>query len=281
MWGLRALLPPIVVTLSKSISRTIRYTCPTPPEWEFVSKGSDRAGSDPAAKGWNVQTVLEVHRSKWDMFAQVVQSTGPLDATPAEARSARNFFHNLSMSFGYVLALAAHEKKVVSLLDWGGSLGYYFLLGKALLPGVRIDYHCKEVPVLCEYGQRLLPEATFFVDDACFDRTYDLVFASGSLQYVQDWKSTLCRLAAAAEEYLYVTHLPVTETAESFVAVQRRYSFDHTKERLGWVINLGEFLSCATDSEMELFREMFVSDKFLIHNAPQECDFRGFLFRRW
>jgi hypothetical protein len=38
----------------------------------------------------------------------------------------------------------------------------------------------------------------FREDESCLERTYDLVVASSSLQYAEDWRGLLDRIAAAA-----------------------------------------------------------------------------------
>jgi hypothetical protein len=113
------------------------------------------------------------------------------------------------MSYGYVLALAAGGRERPSLLDRGGGIGHYLPVSRALLPGVEIDYHCKGVPVLAEHGRELFPEAHFYDDDSCLEGRYDLVLASGALQYAPDWKATFAALAGATSGLLYVTLAPV------------------------------------------------------------------------
>jgi hypothetical protein len=74
--------------------------------------------------------------------------------------------HTQYILFGYVLALAARHKTKVSVLDYGGNLGDYYRLGRALVPDVKLDYHCKELPQVAEAGRRLTPEVTWHTDDA-------------------------------------------------------------------------------------------------------------------
>jgi hypothetical protein len=69
-----------------------------------------------------------------------------------------------------VLARTGHGRERISVLDWGGGVGQYFPLARALLPEVKIDYHCKDVPVLASVGRELLPEISFYDDDPCLDR---------------------------------------------------------------------------------------------------------------
>ena len=47
------------------------------------------------------------------------------------------------------------------------NLGDHYWLGKALVPGVDLDYHCKELPRVAEAGRQLTPAVTWHSDDAC------------------------------------------------------------------------------------------------------------------
>ena len=91
-------------------------------------------------------------------------------------------FHNVHITYAYVLALTAHRKDAISVLDWGGALGHYYQIGKAVIPDVEIDFHFKEVPKLVELGRLLNPDVHWYADDSCLERTYDLVMMNGSLQ---------------------------------------------------------------------------------------------------
>jgi len=182
------------------------------------------------------------------------------------------------VSYGYVLALAARQREQISVLDWGGGIGHYLPLSRALLPGVEIDYHCKDVPVLAEHGRKLFPEACFYDDDSSLERRYDLVLASGALQYSPDWRATLAALADATEGLLYVTRAPALRSA-SFVVLQRAQAYGYDTEYLGWVFNRDELLSAVRMGGTELVREFLLSawlDAAHVPEAP--IGHRGFLF---
>ena len=80
-------------------------------------------------------------------------------------------------------------------------------------PDVTVEFHCRELPLLCSFGREAMPEVYFHDDDSCLDRTYDLVIASSSLQYTEDWEPLLARLAGAASGLVYLAGLPVVTTA--------------------------------------------------------------------
>ena len=126
---------------------------------------------------------------KWPEFARALQGTTPVGMShESENVSGADYgTHNTMMSFGYVLALAAQGKQKISILDWGSGIGHYYLIARALLPGVDIEYYGKDLPILCEGGRQVLPGVTFFDRDAdCFQRQYDLIVASSSVQYSQN-----------------------------------------------------------------------------------------------
>ncbi len=252
-----------------------------PPEWQCLPEGWRT--SDPSVKGWNVKSIVDTQRAKWPEVLRLARGTGPLPvhlwasdlSRPNAAAS------TVLMAYGYVLALAAWKKDRLILLDWGGGVGHYKLISQALLPHVEIEYHCKDVPLLCEAGRELQPSGSFHEDDeSCFARDYDLVLASGSLEYVEDWKHVVRRLAEASRRYLYITRLPVVHRAGSFTVVQRPYRHGYATEYVSWVLNRQEFLGHAGSLGLRLIREILLSNGPRIHGAPEQCEVTGFLFSR-
>ena len=211
----------------------------------------------------------------------MVEGTGPLGVAHESDLTTNTDInsHNTIMSFAYAVALAAHRLESLSMLDWGGGIGHYYLLARSLLPNVRIDYHCKDVPVLAEYGAQLFPEQHFYTDESCLERTYDFVTASASLHYTEDWQTLLAALAEATRGYLYVTRLPTVLQAPSFVFIQRPYAYGYNTEFLGWCLNRASFLSEAEESGLTVVREFVIAERPSIANAPEQCQYRGFLFQ--
>ncbi len=275
---IKYLLPPFVIDLAKYL---LRITGREPIEWEYIPQGWQIEQTDAKIKGWNVKSVLEAYKARWPDFALSLEKTTPfgMSSTTAAANHYDLSSHNVRVSYAYIFTLAAHLKSSISMLDWGGGIGHYYLFSQLLLPSVKIDYHCKDVPILSEYGQSLFPDAHFYTDESCLDRQYDLVLASGALHYSQDWVSTLKKLAKATTSYLYVTRLPIVHKAASFVVVQRPYKHNYDTEYLGWCFNREEFLSQAKAANLELVREFLIEDPPFIYRAPEQCEFRGYLFR--
>ena len=295
-WWLKAITPPIVVIAVKGALRRVGLIAPKaegappeeqvaasrePPEFEVVPEGFERAVS-----GWDGGTVAEAYAAKWPEWVAALEGSGPLGVYH-EARAGEHLLrddmaaHNMLLSFAYVLARAAHGRERVSVLDWGGGLGHYAVLGRAVLPEVELDWHCREVSSVAEAGARVNPDVTFHTGDGGLDRTYDLVLASSSLQYEPDWRALLRRLAAATGGLLLVTRLPIALEAPSFVVVQRADVYGYGTEYLGWVVSRAELLDAAVASGLELDRELLLDAWMSPAGAPEDpIGHRGFLFRR-
>lgn len=274
---IRQVTPPAIIPLAKRLWAGRRSFV----EWEYIPEGWAYARTHPEVKGWNVRDVLEAYKRKWPQFVAMVQATGPLGVTHESSLTTNEdiISHNTMMAFAYVLALAAHKKDRLSMLDWGGGIGHYYLLAQVLLPGVEIEYHCKDVPVLCEHGARLFPQQHFYANELCFDRSYDFVLASGSLHFTEDWQTLVQRLAGATRGYLYIANLPTVQRASSFVFVQRPYQYGYNTEYVGWCLNRTEFLTTAERARLELVREFIYGHRPFLYRAPEQNVYRGYLFR--
>lgn len=272
----KSLLPPLVTETAK---RFRGQTSRRPPDWELVPEGWGDEKTR-KIKGWNVADVAEAYAAKWPQFIQSLESDAPfgvpVDSLTGEFDLA---FHNTVMSFAHALATAARSADRLTMLDWGGGFGHYNLIARALFPNVGLDYSCKDLPAMTEHGKRLTPEAQFFSDDACFARNYDFVMASTSLQYSEEWSEVAGQLARATKGFLFVTGLPMVLHSPCFVFVQRAHAFGYNTEYLAWCFNRCRFLSVMTSFGLKLTREYQLGYRPAIHRAPEQCEYRGYLFR--
>ena len=250
--------------------------------FEWIPEGWTYLDTHPMLKGWASTAILEMYKSKWTDYVSRVEQTAPISFTPESPLNEQGNLinQNTIMIFAYSLAIAARGRQRVSILDWGGSIGHYYLLAKAFLPGVEVEYHCKDVPMIAEYGHELLPQAHFYADESCLSKQYDFVLASGSLQYSQDWSGVLSRLAAATSGYLLITRLPVVKAVPSYVFIQRPYLHGYDTEYLAWCLNREEFMHVVQATGLQFMREFMVGDTHPILNAPEKCEYYGFLFQR-
>jgi putative methyltransferase (TIGR04325 family) len=276
----RPVSPPVLVDIARWARNKIRPR-PVFQEWEYVPEGWAYAKSHPEVKGWDVQDVLDVYKRKWPNFLAMLGGKGPLGIVhESELESHTNIYgHNTIMSFAYAITLAARNMNSLTVLDWGGGIGHYYLIAKAILPKLKFHYHCKDVPLLTEYGAQLFPEQHFYTNESCLERTYDFVMASASLHYTEDWERVVAGLSQATQGYLYVAHLPIVLDVPSFVFVQRPYAYGYNTEYLAWCLNRDEFLEPIQATGLELIREFIYGYSPIIHKAPEQNTYRGFLFK--
>ncbi|MGE5273848.1 MAG: methyltransferase, TIGR04325 family [Verrucomicrobiota bacterium] len=251
---------------------------PEPPEWEYVPEGWERP-----VKGWDVEAVARAYGAKWPDYLAAIEAPNPLGVhhETAGVTTGDVSAHNVLVAFAYVVALAARGRNRLSVLDWGGGLGHCWALARSVVPGLELEYHVKETPAVCAQGNGVAPDVHFHEDDSCLDRSYDLVVASSSLQYAEDWRGLLDRLAGAAESHLYVVRVPVALSAPSFVVLQRAHAYGYETEYVGWILNRHEFLAYAAGSGVSLAREFLLDARFSAEGAPETpVEHRGFLFNR-
>jgi putative methyltransferase (TIGR04325 family) len=273
--------PPIVLDALRIVRARFQSMPETTIEWEYIPEGWSYIESHPEVRGWNVVDVLETYKAKWPNFIKMVEGHGPLGIAHESNLTSKEEInsHNTIMVFAYALALASRKKQSVSMLDWGGGIGHYFLLAKAVLPSVSVDYHCKDVEILARHGQSLFPEQHFYSTDDCLQRQYDFVLSSGSLHFSQDWEDVFYGLAKATEKYFLLTRLPIVQKAESFVFVQRPYAYGYGTEYLAWCLNRSDIINLAENANLDLVREFIIGERPNIVNAPEQCQYRGFLFQ--
>lgn len=183
--------------------------------------------------------------------------------------------HLKHVTFAYVLALAADQRHALSVLDYGSNLGEDYWVGRALVPGVALEYHCKELPALVRVGREINPAVTWHIDDRCLDRRYDLVMLLNSLPYLANWQDIIRAAARASGRYLYLSTPSVREVA-AYVAAHRTGG----ATTLYQVLNRTELVDTVERTGLRLVREFAMGPHLHIERAPQQPVYAGWLFER-
>lgn len=258
----------------------IQVTLETP-EWEKLS-----AWLPPQAlRGWNCSAVAVTQKTRWEEFAKLVSSPGPLGiAFESDAPACREslWAHNVIMTYGYVLGRVLRGKgNSLKMLDWGAGAGHYHEITRALYPQLEMSYTAFDVDELCRIGRQVLPQASFYSDSAAvLHARYDFVLAGSSLWYSEDWKTTLRQLAEVACPWIYVTRMIFLQCQATCIAIQRPQRWGYDTEYQCWILNRDEFLSVAADHGLRLEREFWIGPAPEISGVNEQGAFRGFLFCR-
>ena len=177
--------------------------------------------------------------------------------------------------FGYVLALAARNRDKVTVIDYGGNLGDYYWIGRALVPGVELEYHCKELPAVAAAGRQMSPDVIWHTDDTCFAVSSDLVVFFGSLPYLPGWADILHRAAQSTRAYLFLS-IPSVRHVPTYVITQRSGGVTN----LQYLFNASEIVDTVQRAGLRLVREFAMGPHPPVANAPEQPLYVGWLFAR-
>ena len=180
------------------------------------------------------------------------------------------------LSYAFVLALASRDHHTLSVLDYGANLGEYYWIGRAVVPEIDLDYHCRELPGVSAAGRMLNPTVTWHSDDRCLSRTYDLVMFGSSLECLPNWHETLRDAAASTERYLFISAVPTVRTVASFVGRQRTGGKIHLLN----LLNQSELIAAIEGAGLRLLHEFAIGGHLMIANAPEQPRRTGWLFER-
>jgi putative methyltransferase (TIGR04325 family) len=276
---LDAFMPPAIMTAARAVKRKVK---PVRAHWEIVPGGWEavRAGGD--IRGWNVKSAVEasVTRAKGFMTSSLSERL-PFGMSPetVEAASLDVEFHNTAESFAHAFLSSTRLMQQASVLDWGGGLGQYSEICRAVAPDLQLDYYCRELPEFAQRGRTLFPKVTYFEDESWRSRKYDFVFASASLHYVEDWKAKFRELAeVAVGRRLFVTRLPVVFRAPAYVFVQRPYAWGFDTEYASWCLNRRDVLGLAEQMGLKKVWEFVTGERIAVTGAEEVGEYRGFLF---
>ena len=272
----REVAPPFVV---KAARRLRARGGAVRPEWEILPGGWGQARRDAKIKGWNEESVMRVYAESTQTLRFQLKAGVPFGLSDAlaspEAGAVIN--HNVAMAWGWVLGRTAGQNAALSVLDWGGAFGNYYLWARALRPDLKLDYTVKEMPLLAKRGAELVPQIRFVSDESVFERRYDLVVASTALHYEEDWRVLLQKLLGAATHRVFINRLPLALHGPAYVFVQRPYAYGYQTEYQSWCLNRAEFIDAIEASGWRVEREIFSGERVPIVGAPELAEFRGFL----
>lgn len=267
-----------VVSRASSLATNLKDSLSA--DMEFVPGGWHAART--ICKGWDEKSVAEAQEKHWPTLVRNLEGPGPLGVAhfPWSYARENRTYHNTMMSYGYVLARVAHDRHRLSILDWGGGAGHYYLYSKTLLPDVTFDYECFDIPSLVDLGKKLLPGIDFHENETSLSRKqFDLVLSSSSLHYFENWPDIATKLAGYSSRYLYIARLQTVFQSPSFVAI-------HSLNRggygqfLSWCINRDELVAKIEGCDFELLREFVYAQKWSVKGISDKAETRGFLFRR-
>ena len=259
----KSILPPVLWDIGKDVKRrllsSVDHFAFAPDGW--ATRLPNGATSEDY---WNKFIARE--RTICEALISRVQACDPVSVLTGDIKE---------VLFGYVLALVARDKQKVTVLDYGGNLGDYYWLGRALVPAIELDYHCKELPLVAETGRQITPAVTWHTSDACLDQAYDLVMFSSSLHCLPNWQPVLRRASRSTRVYLLLSDIPTVRSVPAFVVTQRSGSMTHLQHQM----NRSEIVDTVEGAGLRLIREFEMGPHPPVANAPEQSTCVGWLFQ--
>ncbi len=261
---LQAIVPPVLWNAGKAVKRRLSNSVT---HFEHAPHGSTATAAGMRANEDYWASYLDQERREFARLAGRIRASDP-------AFGSHSLEEVKYLAFGYVMALAARGTTHVRVLDYGGNLGEYFLIAQAMVPGVTLDYHCRDIAAIADAGRVVNPGVVFHTSDDCLDGEYDVVMFCSSLQCVPEWRQTLQRAARAAK-VLFLADVPVVRHAASFNATHHsdgRVNVQH-------MFNRDELVAAVEGEGSMLWREFEMRPHPAVYGAPEQPTGVGFVFR--
>jgi putative methyltransferase (TIGR04325 family) len=172
--------------------------------------------------GWNDLAVAQVVCTKTGFYRNWLQAHTPLVCDPPALRTCMA----LSLS-------EAHRAGTFHVIDVGGACGAHYFLAQAWLGDIiDLRWHVVERPAVVALATGVLADnhLTFYdsLEAACKDLDHiDLMFSSGTLQYMPNPYATLAQLTSCGASYLFLTRIGLSPIQETLVSVQTSHLRDH------------------------------------------------------
>lgn len=174
--------------------------------------------------------------------------------------------------------------RALRVLDFGGALGEHFLLVRQLLPELPIErWLVCETPLIVNAAAQLPQQSalqfchTIPEPLAVPDTAFDLVIASGSLQFVTDPAHTFAGLAALQAPFIYISRFPLWPGPEDVVARLDVPAHLFNASYPSWHLSLTQWLPRFQQAHQ--VRASWLNPEFY-YQDQQRIDFYGFLLQR-
>ena len=187
-------------------------------------------------------------------------------------------YHSL---FSLTVALLRQHREQLRVLDFGGGMGLAFAnLLRSLGEGPSkplIDYLVIDNDRICREGSHLFSHMSFVQFSSTLPRDVghvDIILLGGVLQFVEDYKSILKKLAAFNAPYWLFTYVP-TGDIPTFASGQKNVPGSTIPV---WFFNLGELLEIMRSLGYQVIFKAALERRFDMgnfppsHRLPQQCN---------
>ena len=165
--------------------------------------------------GYEEEELVEVVFQKTKNYRDQIAAQSPLEVGGSDIQTL----------LGVTLALEANQGNQLRVIDFGGACGAHYFMVKQFFTTSRICWHVVETPAMAYRAKELENEELKFFDNLAlakegFDEL-DLVYSSGTLQYVPEPSGTLEKLVDCRAKFLLLNRLGVSLGTQDVITVQK------------------------------------------------------------
>ncbi len=262
----RDLLPPVAIRMAR------RFRQPPPaPVYGFFGDYPTYKAALEACKGEGYESEALINRVEERTRQALLQTR--LD--PALRMLDERSLQNLA-----ALLLVLSGKRSISILDFGGALGLHYQQLSQYLGGP-LSWTVCETRLMAEHGARnFVADGLQFVSslDDVEGQTFDVVFASGSLSYLEDPARTLKKLASLSDR-LVLNRMPFVGLERDCLTVQRVDPVIHAGSMPSWFFSEQKWLSHLEELGFEILMRWQVQQD-VMHFRGGAVVYQGLAGRR-
>ena len=231
--------------------------------WEGVY--SDFKEVPVSGEGFNADEWVTNSRKKISKLLEAAKKQGTIPSVVAYRASL----------LPLLAALVCEESGRVSILDFGGGLGFtYVPVAHALVEKSCLDYHIVEVERICELGSQLFKDddTVHFHVSLPGHIQVDIVHMGSALHYIEHWAEVINELVAYQPRYFMFTDLPAGDIP-TYTTAQNYYG-----SRIPcWFFNINEVIATMSSVGFELlFKSTYIAtisgkeEELPQNNFPEE-----------
>jgi putative methyltransferase (TIGR04325 family) len=252
----RDFIPPMMLRALRP-----RAAEPDPPQYGFFGDYASFAEAAAVATGYDVHSVAERTAASLASFVNGFSLPAIIDSRIQQMHS--------------VFTIIAQKKGRLRVLDVGGAAGVYYFYLSALSPWLDLEWTVLELPSVAKACQTLQCPIRYVDDTAQLASTYDVVFASGSLQYFERPYDGI-DLCLTEGRQVILNRVPIHRSDRDIIKVQRVPPHLHAASMPVWFFGEEKLLSfIRTRGSIDITWDVVADENFWIQGGASAM--RGYL----
>jgi putative methyltransferase (TIGR04325 family) len=205
---LHDLVPPILTRLHRRARASLSGSAATYPSYAAALSACN-------SKGYDDEEIVRVVFEKTKVYREALDRQPTLKVSSTEAYGLLSLAHCAAMDPG--------PKPSLKVVDFGGACGaHYFAFRRFFASSLRFDWIVVETGAMCRAAAPLAGGELSFctaLDEALRVGPVDLLFASGTIQFVEEPYRVLERMTSSGARHLLFNRLTLGARSEDVITI--------------------------------------------------------------